>query len=146
MKQIGIEQVEQLSSKLENLNSAISINDNSIIELNTVVSGKQDTLIAGNNITIENNIISASDSKNLIFSNKVASTWVSDSTYSDYGYKCDISCSGVTSSMVATVMFAQTEAESGDYATVCETGNGIVTIYSKVNTSITIPTIVVMGA
>jgi hypothetical protein len=86
MKQIGIDQVKQLGSQLENLNSAIDANDNSIIELNTaietnsnsivelntaveetnnsiielnnVLEGKQDTLIAGTGITIENNVIS----------------------------------------------------------------------------------------
>ena len=82
---------------------------------------------------------------NLIFENKSASDWVSDSTYSDYDYKCEISCSGVTSSMVATVIFGQTEADSGNYATVNQTGTNTVTIYSKVNTSITIPTILVQG-
>lgn len=71
MKQIDIEQVKQLSSQLESLNSAIDANNNSIIELNTaietnsnsiielnnVLEGKQDTLIAGVGITIENNVI-----------------------------------------------------------------------------------------
>ena len=76
MKQIGIDQVKQLDSQLENLNSAIDANDNSIIELNTaietnsnsiielnnVLEGKQDTLIAGEGITIEDNVISTSGS------------------------------------------------------------------------------------
>lgn len=83
--------------------------------------------------------------KALSFTNKSASSWVSDSTYTDYGYKCELSCSGVTSSMYAMVNFAPTEADSGNYATVCLTGNGTVTIYSKVNDTITIPSIVVMG-
>ena len=83
--------------------------------------------------------------KALSFTNKSASSWVSDSTYTDYGYKCELSCSGVTSSMYAMVNFAPTEADSGNYATVCQTGSGTVTIYSKVNDSITIPSIVVMG-
>jgi hypothetical protein len=71
MKQIDIEQVKQLGSTLQTLNSAIDANDNSIIELNTaietnsnsivelnsILGGKQDTLIAGEGITIENNVI-----------------------------------------------------------------------------------------
>lgn len=81
----------------------------------------------------------------LSFTNVSASSWVSDSTYADYGYKCELSCSGVTSSMFAQVVFAPTEADSGNYATVCLTGSGTVTIYSKVNDTITIPSIVVMG-
>lgn len=73
MKQIDIEQVKQLGSTLQTLNSAIDANDNSIIELNTAIEtnsnsiielnsaleGKQDTLIAGTGITIENNVISS---------------------------------------------------------------------------------------
>lgn len=76
MKQIGIDQVKQLGSQLENLNSAIDANDNSIIELNTAVEEtnnsiielnnileeKQDTLIAGEGIIIEDNVISISGS------------------------------------------------------------------------------------
>ena len=80
------------------------------------------------------------------FSNINASSWVSDSTYTDYGYKCDLTCTGVKSTDFAQVVFAPTQADSGNYATVCQTGTNTVTIYSKVNDSITIPTIVVMEA
>lgn len=83
--------------------------------------------------------------KPLKYSNVVASTWVADNTYTDYGYKCDITCTGVTSSSIAQVIFALTEADSGNYATVCQTSTNTVTIYSKVNTTITIPTILVQG-
>lgn len=82
---------------------------------------------------------------NLSFTNISASNWVSDNTYADYAYKCDLSCSGVTANMFAQVIFAPTEADSGNYATICNTGIDIVTIYSKVNDTITIPSIVVMG-
>ena len=80
------------------------------------------------------------------FTNISASTWVADNTYTGYGYKCELTCNGVTANDFAQVIFNTTEAESGNYATVCNTGNGIVTIYSKVNTSIIIPTIIVIGA
>lgn len=83
--------------------------------------------------------------KPLKITNISASNWVADNTYTDYGYKCDLSCSGVTANMFAQVIFAPTEADSGNYATVCQTGSRIVTIYSKVNDTITIPSIVVMG-
>ncbi len=83
--------------------------------------------------------------KPLKYSNVVASTWVADNTYADYGYKCDITCAGVTSSSIAQVIFALTEADSGNYATVCQTSTNTVTIYSKVNTTITIPTILIQG-
>lgn len=90
-------------------------------------------------------LIQIPQNKNLVFTNVSASSWISDSAYTDYGYKCELSCSGVTASMYAMVNFAPTEADSGNYATVCLTGTDTVTIYSKVNDSITIPTIVVMG-
>lgn len=83
--------------------------------------------------------------KPLKITNISASNWVADNTYADYGYKCDLSCPGVTANMFAQVIFGPTEADSGNYATVCQTGSGTVTIYSKVNDTITIPSIVVMG-
>lgn len=89
-------------------------------------------------------------SKNLYFTDVIAanSNWVSDSTtYPDYSYKCTIiGLTGVTADMFAIVVFGPTEFDSGNYANVCETGSGSVTIWSKVNSTITIPTIVVMGA
>ena len=83
---------------------------------------------------------------NLYFENKSASSWTRQSspTYSGYSYRCAVACTGVTSSMYADVIFNPAQAISGDYAPVCQTYNGGVYIYSKVNTSITIPTIVVM--
>lgn len=83
--------------------------------------------------------------KNLYFTNLSASVWVSDSTYNDYSYKCEISCSGVSANMFAIVVFAPSEFDSGNYANVCLTGANTVTIYSKLDTPITVPTIVVMG-
>lgn len=83
--------------------------------------------------------------QNKIFTNVYANNWVADSTYANYGYKCELSCSGVTANMFAQVIFAPALADSGNYATVCLTGNGTVTIYSKVNDTISIPSIVVMG-
>lgn len=84
--------------------------------------------------------------KFLTFTNVSASSWVADNTYTDYGYKCVLTCNGVTSSDFAYVVFAPTEFDSGNYANVCLTGTNSVTIYSKVTDSITILTIVVIGA
>ena len=81
--------------------------------------------------------------KNLYFSNITASNWVSDNTYEDFSYRCDISCSGVTSNMYAQVVFDVAQATSGNYAPICETGNNIVKIWSFINDPITIPVIVV---
>ena len=46
--------------------------------------------------------------------------------------------------MVAEVVYDIADAESGNYAPVCNTFDGGVYIYSKVNTAITIPTILVV--
>lgn len=77
----------------------------------------------------------------LMFSDVVASNWVADNTYSNYPFKCDISLSGVTASTVVDVIFNLEDATSGDYAPICATLDGIVTIYGKVSAAITIPTI-----
>lgn len=78
-----------------------------------------------------------------IVSNISVSSWSSDSTYTGFGYRAAIAITGVTASDVAEVVFGQTEASSGNYASVCETYAGGVYIYSSVNTSITIPTILI---
>lgn len=78
-----------------------------------------------------------------VFNDVAASTWVEDTTYPDYGYKCELSITGVLSTDYASVVFAHSEAISGNYSPIAVTGAGIVTIYSKVNTTITIPTILI---
>lgn len=82
---------------------------------------------------------------NLYFTNSVANSWAShsDTMFSDFNYRCAVTLTGVTNQMYADVIFAPTEAMSGDYAPACQTYNGGVYIYSKVNTTITIPTIIV---
>ena len=75
------------------------------------------------------------------FKNKSASNWVSDSTFSDYAYKCVISCPGITSDSIVYVAYSNEQLNSGNYAPMVETGYNTVTIWSKVNTSITIPMI-----
>ena len=77
------------------------------------------------------------------FTDVAASTWVADTTYANYGYKCEITISGVLSTDYANVIFAHTEAISGNYSPICLTSTDKVTIYSKVNTSITISNIII---
>lgn len=78
-----------------------------------------------------------------IHSNKSASSWSADSTYTGFGYRCAIAITGVTANDVAEVVFGVAEATSGNYAPVCESYAGGVYIYSTVNTSITVPTIII---
>ena len=82
--------------------------------------------------------------KNLVFTNVVVDNWESDSTYTNFSYKCEISnLTGVTSSMTALVIFNPDDNINNDYANICLTGTDSVTIYSKLNSTITVPKIIV---
>lgn len=91
-------------------------------------------------------LANSNQGRNLYFSNVAvaANRFASDSTYSGYSYKGSVSLTGVTSTMFAEVVFSPADAISGNYAPICETYNGGVYIWSKVNTAITIPAIAVM--
>lgn len=81
---------------------------------------------------------------NLIFTNVSANNWVSDSTYTNFTYKCEISnLTGITSTMTAIVIFNPDDNINNDYANISLTGTNSITIYSKLNTNITIPKIIV---
>ena len=80
------------------------------------------------------------------YENVGASNWEEDTTHQSYFYKCVLTTTGSTSNMVATVFFDDLQVASGLYAPFCETGTDTVTIWSKVNSSITIPLIKVEGA
>lgn len=84
------------------------------------------------------------ESVSLKFTDVSASSWVSDSTYTDYSYRCDLTCTGVTADDYADVAFSVEQVESGDYAPICETKADVVSIWSAVNTSITVPTIIIV--
>lgn len=97
-----------------------------------------DTLPSGNYLPFT--------TKPIKLTNITASNWIEDDTFEDYGYKCEIECEGVNGNMFAQVVFSIEEANSGNYASVCDTAENKVIIYSKVNDTITIPTIVIMEA
>ena len=84
--------------------------------------------------------------KNLSFTNIAATNWVSDTEYTDFGYKCDLVCVGTTSNTFAQVTFDIPEVMSGNYAPVCDTSTDTVTIYSKVADGITVSSIIVQQA
>lgn len=79
----------------------------------------------------------------LTYSEIEASTWVEDSTYEDFTYRCDLSCSGVLETDYAEVVFNVIEATSGVYAPVCRTSTDTVSIWASENTTITVPTIII---
>lgn len=81
--------------------------------------------------------------KSLKFENITASSWIDDSTYVDFGYRCDLPCPGVTADMYAEVVFNVAQATSGQYAPICETSTDIVSIWSANDSIIVIPTIII---
>lgn len=136
----------QTSAEWGNIEGEIT-EQNDLMEL---INSKQDTLIAGENIKIENNVISSAvtafgSSINLKYENITVSNWVVDNRFQDFIYKADINCPDVTSDMYAIVNYSYEDSTSGNYSSVCETGQDTVSIWSGVNITITIPSIVVFG-
>jgi hypothetical protein len=80
-------------------------------------------------------------SESYMYKDKEASNWVNDDTYEEFPYSCAIDCIGTNELMIATVTFSPEDSLSGDYAPVCKTGNGTVTVYSKRTDPIIIPSI-----
>ena len=72
-----------------------------------------------------------------------ASDWVASTEFADFAYEAKIALTDfVNFSSIPQVVFGLTEATSGNYAPICKAGDKGVYIYSKVNTEITLPTIV----
>ena len=80
---------------------------------------------------------------NVYVRNVSAYDWVLDSTYKGFKYRCDITVADVTEDTFAEVIFSVEQATGGDYAPVCETKDGIVSIWSSANEPIVVPTIVI---
>ena len=85
------------------------------------------------------------DAKPLAFTNQTIATsaWASDSTYSGFGFRASVACSGVTTNFCPFVIFSPADAQSGKFAPVAVSYDGGVYIYasSKPNATVTIPTI-----
>lgn len=88
-------------------------------------------------------VLERKQDKALKFTNVQATEWVADSTYSDFQYRCDVACQGATPDSYADVAFSLSQATSGIYAPVCDTGENIVSIWSSSNEAIIIPTILI---
>lgn len=72
-----------------------------------------------------------------------ASDWVASTEFEDFAYEAKIVLTDfVNFSSIPQVVFGLTEATSGNYAPICKAGDKGVYIYSKVNTAITLPTVV----
>ena len=71
------------------------------------------------------------------------SDWVASTEFEYFAYEAKIILSDfVNFSSIPQVVFGLTEATSGNYAPICKAGDKGVYIYSKVNTAITLPTVV----
>lgn len=71
------------------------------------------------------------------------SDWVASTEFEDFAYEAKIALTDfVNFSSIPQVVFGLTEATSGNYAPICKAGDKGVYIYSKVNTAITLPTVV----
>lgn len=71
------------------------------------------------------------------------SDWVASTEFADFPYEAKIILTDfVNFSSIPQVVFGLTEATSGNYAPICKAGDKGVYIYSKVNTAITLPTVV----
>jgi hypothetical protein len=92
-------------------------------------------------VTVED--LNNKQDKALKYTDVDASVWVADSAFPEFGFRCDIPCSGVTDAMFASVAFANEQAMSGAYSPLCETRTNVVSIWSTQNVSITIPSIII---
>lgn len=75
--------------------------------------------------------------------NTPVSTWLDSSTYAEYKYEATITIAGLIEGDFVSVVFGAREASNGNYAPIQQQYDGYIIIYSKENTTITIPTIVV---
>lgn len=66
--------------------------------------------------------------------------WVSDGI-TGYSYSADIEVQGATEYDTSIVTFDPADADSGDFASICDTTEDTVTIYSKTARNVTIPLI-----
>ena len=69
------------------------------------------------------------------------STWGASTAYAGYGYQAQINIANLTESDIVSVVFAGVDAISGNYFPTIQIYAGYILVFSKVNATITIPTI-----
>lgn len=95
----------------------------------------------GNNLALQSDVHSVLSAKAV---SVAASAWSSNTTMSGYSYRASIAITGCTADYVPVVTFDNAQAVSGNYCPVAETYAGGVYIWSKVNTAITVPSVIVV--
>ena len=58
------------------------------------------------------------------------SYWKEDTTYVDYPFKAEIPCEGITENHFPEVILSLTDANSGQFAPICNTSAGFVYIWA----------------
>lgn len=129
---IGEENFSEMIAKLGNANAPGSESNMQLLQAFCTAVG----------VDLEN-LLQEIEGKSPIKVTNASPSFASDNTYQDYGYKGTITVTRATASMRPEVIFGLTEAMSGNYAPICESGAGVVYIYAKVNTPITIPLVIV---
>jgi hypothetical protein len=95
----------------------------------------------GNNMALQSDVHSVLSAKAV---SVAASGWSSNTSMSGYSYRASIAITGCTADHVPVVTFDNAQAVSGNYCPVAETYAGGVYIWSKVNTAITVPSVIVV--
>lgn len=127
----------------DSVNKDIGIIDGSVTTSKLATGAVTTDKLANNSVTTDK--LSA-DAVKLLFTNTSvsASSFVVDSTYTDYPYRASVALSGVLASMIPEVILGVTDAVGGNFAPVATTYNGGVYLYaaSVPESAITIPTII----
>ena len=122
------------------------VTDKVSIDTSTMNSQFQALLIAIQNELADLEAGTGVELKKLLFKDvSVAkSSFVADTTYSDFPYRASVALEGVVSAMIPDVVLPVEAASSGNFAPVCEAYNGGLYLYaaSVPDADITIPTII----
>lgn len=122
------------------------VTDKVSIDTSTMNSQFQALLIAIQNELADLEAGTGVELKKLLFKDvSVAkSSFVADTTYSDFPYRASVALEGVVSTMIPDVVLPVEAASSGNFAPVCECYNGGLYLYadSVPDADITIPTII----
>ena len=122
------------------------VTDKVSIDTSTMNSQFQALLIAIQNELADLEAGTGVELKKLLFKDvSVAkSSFVADTTYSDFPYRASVALEGVASTMIPDVVLPVEAASSGNFAPVCECYNGGLYLYaaSVPDADITIPTII----
>ena len=127
--------INALGSNAASLSSTVDTNTTNISTLTTEV---------GNNTSAISTLNTNTTNAILQFTNKTVATsaWVSDTTYTYYPYKANITCTGVTTDHMPIVVLGTSDQESGHYIG-AKTSTNTVSIYATnpPSSTLTIPLI-----